>query len=142
MPPWARVERFAVIAWINDVLAFIPRRNEMFHWAIERIQWSEEEAPLLYLLDPHDRTAGLEISIEYVQELHTIVRKLEARATDLIDGLCYLTESGDLIDPMASLDGVGSGDLGFYIGFNQDWPEIQPRLLGGRMRRPSHPTYG
>lgn len=73
--------------------------------------------------------------VDHVERIVDEARGLGTRTVAVIDGLCDLTESGDRIDPAASPDGVGSGDPGFCIGLDMDWPEPQPRPLAGRSRR-------
>ncbi len=136
MPPWARVERQLVTTWVNEMLAFIPRRNELLHWAIERVQWPGDRESGLWLIDPHEPMTGVEFSNELLSGLHRTADGLEGRAATLIEGLCCDDDNYGLIDPMASLDGLGSGDLGFYLGINDDWPESQPRKVRGRGRPP------
>jgi hypothetical protein len=131
MPPWARVQRVVVCTWIDDVLELLRERNKVMHWSIEEVPW--DGSPELGFLDPHEWD-WLPTDVDHIFGLSQAARQLDERAHGLIDGLCYEIEPGYLIDPMASLDSVGSGDVGFYMGINEDWPEAQPRGKGGRSR--------
>lgn len=135
MPPWARVQCRIVCEWIDDVLALLRERNKVMHWSIREAPW--DDSLELGFLDPHDWD-WLPTNVDHVRTLSETALRLDDRAQIIDDGLCYEIEPGVLIDPMASLDLFGSGDVGFHMGINDDWPEPQPRKLGGRSRRLRH----